>query len=123
MQQNLMELMLSTGHISGSNAAYVEDLYESYLSDPESIPGQWKDYFSSLPPINGSSAPDVSHSEIRKDFKALSKRSRFTPVLSNDAVVNSEHERKQVQVMLLISQYRVRGHQKAKLDPLGLMPR
>ncbi|HAG72086.1 MAG TPA: hypothetical protein DCL66_07755, partial [Gammaproteobacteria bacterium] len=38
MQQNLMELMLSTGHISGSNAAYVEDLYESYLSDPDSIP-------------------------------------------------------------------------------------
>jgi 2-oxoglutarate dehydrogenase E1 component len=123
MQQNLMELMLSTGHISGSNAAYVEDLYESYLSDPGSIPDQWKDYFSSLPPVNGSSAPDVSHSEIRKDFKALSKRSRFTPVLSNDAVVNSEHERKQVQVMLLISSYRVRGHQKAKLDPLGLMPR
>lgn len=123
MPQNLMELMLSTGHISGSNAAYVEDLYESYLSDPDSIPEQWKDYFSSLPATNGSNAPDVSHSDIRKDFKALSKRSRFTPVLSNDAVVNSEHEGKQVQVMLLISSYRVRGHQKAKLDPLGLMHR
>ncbi|MFT7015921.1 MAG: 2-oxoglutarate dehydrogenase E1 component, partial [Pseudohongiellaceae bacterium] len=103
MQQNMMEFMLSSGHISGSNAAYVEDLYESYLTDPDSIPEQWKDYFTSLPPINGSTVPDVSHAAIRKDFKALSKRSRFTPILSNDAVVNSEHERKQVQVMLLIS--------------------
>lgn len=122
MQQNLMELMLSTGHISGSNAAYVEELYESFLNDPDSIPSEWKDYFSSLP-SSGGAAPDVSHSEIRKDFKALSKRSRFTPVLSNDAVVNSEHESKQVKVMLLISSYRFRGHQKAKLDPLGLMHR
>lgn len=123
MQMSLMELMQSTGHISGSNAAYVEDLYESYLSDPDSIPAEWKEYFSSLPSGNGANGPDISHSEIQKDFKALSKRSRFTPVLSNDAVVNSEHESKQVQVMLLISSYRVRGHQKAKLDPLGLMHR
>src|SRR5690606_17492555 len=37
--------------------------------------------------------------------------------------VNSEHENKQVQVLHLISSYRVRGHQKAALDPLSLMHR
>ena len=44
-------------------------------------------------------------------------------MLSNDAVVHSEHESKQVQVLQLISSYRVRGHQKADLDPLSLMYR
>src|SRR5690606_14537947 len=34
-----------------------------------------------------------------------------------------EHEAKQVNVVQLISSYRVRGHQQAQLDPLGLMPR
>ena len=37
--------------------------------------------------------------------------------------MHSEHESKQVQVLQLISSYRVRGHQKADLDPLSLMYR
>ncbi|MDD9960098.1 MAG: 2-oxoglutarate dehydrogenase E1 component [Gammaproteobacteria bacterium] len=123
MQDNLMEVMWSTGHLSGSNAEYVEELYEQFLSDPDSIPQQWRDFFESLPSTDGSSAPEVSHAEIKKDFEALGKVSRYKQVLSNDAVINSEHERKQVQVLQLISSYRVRGHQKAALDPLSLMHR
>lgn len=123
MQDNLMEIMWSTGHLSGSNAEYVEELYEQFLSDPDSIPKQWRDFFESLPAENGSSASEVSHAKIKKDFEALGKVSRYKQVLSNDAVINSEHERKQVQVLQLISSYRVRGHQKAKLDPLSIMYR
>lgn len=123
MQDSIMELMWSTGHLSGSNAAYVEELYESYLTDKESVPEEWRSFFETLPSVNGDSGSEVSHQQIRKEFEALGKRSRFAPVLSNEDIVNSEHERKQVNVMLLISSYRVRGHQKAKLDPLGIMPR
>ena len=123
MHDSTMEIMWSTGHLSGSNADYVGELYESFLSDPDSIPLQWRDFFVSLPSAGGNGQPDVSHSEIQKDFKALAKVSRYAQVLSNDAVVNSEHESKQVQVLQLISSYRVRGHQKAKLDPLSIMHR
>jgi len=123
MQDSLMEALWASGHLSGSNAAYVEELYESYLADPDSIPQQWRDFFETLPTVNGGQHADVSHSKIQKDFKQLGKISRYAPVLSNDAVVNSEHEHKQVQVLLLISSYRVRGHQKASLDPLGIMHR
>ena len=123
MQDKLMEVMWSTGHLSGSNVQYVENLYESFLSDPASIPEQWRELFQSLPAINGSDEVEVSHAEIKKDFIALGKISRYKQVLSNDAVVNSEHESKQVQVLQLISSYRVRGHQKASLDPLSLMHR
>lgn len=123
MHDSLMEIMKGTGHLSGSNADYVEGLYESFLVDPKSIPPQWHDFFQSLPPANGGNDPEVSHANIRKDFKAHGRISRYTQILSNDAVVNSAHESKQVQVLLLISSYRVRGHQKAKLDPLSLMYR
>ena len=123
MQDKLMEAMWSTGHLSGSNVQYVENLYEDFLSDPASIPGQWRELFQSLPAINGADEEEVSHAEIKKDFIALGKTSRYKQVLSNDAVVNSEHESKQVQVLQLISSYRVRGHQKASLDPLSLMHR
>jgi len=123
MHDNLMEVMWSSGHLSGSNAGYVEELYEDFLNDPDSIPQQWRDFFQSLPAAAAAGPAEVSHAEIRKDFKALAKVSRYKQVLSNDAVVNSEHEGKQVQVLQLISSYRIRGHQKAKLDPLSIMPR
>ena len=123
MQDSMMEVLWSSGHLSGSNASYVEDLYEEFLSDPDSTPQQWRDFFESLPATNGDKQRDVSHAEIRRDFRALGKVSRYQQVLSNDAVVNSEHEGKQVQVLQLISSYRVRGHQKASLDPLSIMPR
>lgn len=39
------------------------------------------------------------------------------------SAVSSEHERRQIGVLQLIAAYRNRGHQKAKLDPLGLAKR
>ena len=123
MHDSLMEIMWSTGHLSGSNAEYVEELYEQFLVNPSSIPEQWQNFFASLPSASGDGRPEVSHSQIEKDFKALGRVSRYAQVLSNDAIVNSEHESKQVQVLQLISSYRVRGHQKADLDPLSIMHR
>ncbi len=37
--------------------------------------------------------------------------------------MSSEHEKKQVEVLRLIQAYRMRGHQAAQLDPLGLWQR
>lgn len=118
-----MQQLWDSGHLSGANAEYVEALYESYLEDPASVPDQWSVFFAELPAGSENGRGDISHARIQQDFKTLGKRSRYIPLLSNDAIVNSEHESKQVQVMQLISSYRVRGHQKAALDPLGLMHR
>ncbi len=123
MQESIMEHMWKTGHLSGGNASYVEQIYDQFLQDPGSVPQEWRNYFESLPQISDSRESDISHLEIQKYFKELGKTSRFKPLLSDDAVVNSEHENKQVQVLHLISSYRVRGHQKARLDPLNLMRR
>lgn len=123
MHDSIMELMWSTGHLSGGNAEYVEQLYDQYLKDPAQVSDEWRQYFDALPKLVEKSSSDVSHREIQEYFRRLGKTSRFMPVLSNDVVVNSEHENKQVQVLHLISSYRVRGHQKAALDPLALMHR
>ena len=123
MHDGLVELTWKSGHISGSSAAYVEELYEEFLTDPLLISEQWREYFESLSAPNRDDHSDVSHAQIKKHFKALGKASRYARVPSNEEIVNSEHETKQVEVLLLISSYRVRGHQKAKLDPLGLMHR
>ena len=127
MYNSVMEAMWSTGHLSGVNAEYVEQLYEQFLTNPDAVPGEWKQFFAALPATgsngNGNGEPDVSHAAIRKDFRSLARDSRYAQVLSNEDIVDSEHEHKQVQVVQLISSYRERGHQKAGLDPLGLMHR
>ncbi|CAM3633530.1 2-oxoglutarate dehydrogenase E1 component [Parendozoicomonas haliclonae] len=122
MQDSVMQRMWQSAHISGGNAAYVEEMYERYLRDPNSVPEQWRDYFASLPQVEGVGVQDVPHSTVRENFLHLARnRHRVQPVAAS--AVSSEHEKKQVQVLRLISSYRIRGHQKAKLDPLGLMTR
>ena len=111
----------STSHLSGANAAYIEELYESYLKDPNSVPEQWRDHFDKLPRVNGTEQ-DIPHSTVREHFLYLAKnRNRAQPLVVSS--VSSEHEKKQVKVLQLITGYRVRGHQKSNLDPLGLMDR
>lgn len=123
MQDSIMEQFFSSSHFSGGNAAYVEGLYETYLHNPNGVPEEWRSFFDSLPHVNGFSGADSSHETIRSHFELLGrKRSRPLPAPGSGGV-NVEHERKQVKVLQLIASYRERGHQKANLDPLGLMVR
>jgi 2-oxoglutarate dehydrogenase E1 component len=121
MQESVMQRMWDSAHLSGGNAAYVEELYELYLHDPNAVPDEWRTYFQKLP-ADGSSVTDVSHSTVRDHFVLLAKNQRRAQPVSAGSV-SSEHEKKQVEVLRLIQAYRMRGHQAATLDPLGLWQR
>ena len=123
MQESIMELLWSTSHISGGNAAYAEDLYDTYLHDPSAVPEEWRSYFDRLPRVDGVVTQDTPHSTIREHFELLG-RSRARPLAApGSGGANIERELKQIKVVQLISSYRFRGHQKAALDPLSLMER
>ncbi|MEC8429355.1 MAG: thiamine pyrophosphate-dependent enzyme, partial [Pseudomonadota bacterium] len=109
--------------ISGGNAAYVEELYDQYLYDPNSVPEEWRSYFEQLPRVEGVVTQDTPHSVVREHFELLGKNRARPLAAPGSGGANIEHERKQVKVVQLISSYRSRGHQKAALDPLGLMVR
>ncbi|HEY3487863.1 MAG TPA: 2-oxoglutarate dehydrogenase E1 component, partial [Gammaproteobacteria bacterium] len=113
-----MAALWSNSHFDGGNAPYLEELYEQFLRDPDSLPGQWRKFFSQLPQVNGG-GHDIPHSEIRHYFRELAKR----PAAGGGAhksIEAPELERKQEQVFALIEAYRFLGHRKAKLDPLEL---
>ena len=116
-----MQRMWDSSHIAGGSAAYVEDMYERYLRDPNTVEQQWREFFEKLPPINGVGA-DVPHSTIQESFVLLARQHQSTRPIPTSSV-SSDHERKQVQVLRLISAYRIRGHQQADIDPLGVMKR
>ena len=120
MQESVMQRMWDSAHLSGGNAAYVEELYELYLHDPNAVPEEWRTYFQKLP-SGGSASADVSHSTIRDHFVLLA---RTSAVLSlSPQVLSAASMKKQIEVLRLIEAYRVRGHQAAQLDPLGLQQR
>ncbi|MFL0809716.1 MAG: 2-oxoglutarate dehydrogenase E1 component [Agarilytica sp.] len=120
MQENSMEFLWSTSHISGGNAAYVEEVYEAYLKDPNSVTQEWRDYFEKLPRVNGAVGNDVPHSEIIEYFELLGRNRARPMVAPGQDSANIAHERKQVEVVQLVNAYRLSGHQKAHLDPLNL---
>ncbi len=123
MHEGIMELMWKSSHLSGGNLAYVEDLYETYLRDPNAVPQEWRDEFDKLPQVQDTVTQDIPHSTVREHFLYLSKNQRASAQAAPVSSVSSEHEKKQVRVLRMINAFRVRGHQVAKIDPLGLLER
>ena len=57
----MMNQLFGTSHLFGGNAPFVEELYENYLDNPASVPGEWRDYFDKLAQLPGTVARDVPH--------------------------------------------------------------
>ncbi len=122
MHESIMEQLWRTSHLQGGNLAYVEDLFENYLKDPNSVPEEWRKYFDQLPGVPGDHRPDIPHRDIREQFRHISQNQRhYSPAQGPTNITDAE--KKQVRVLQMINAYRFRGHQKAQLDPLGIRRR
>jgi len=114
MQNSAMKPWLDSSWLAGANQSYIEQLYEDFLTDPDSVDAVWRSMFQQLP--GTGMKPEQFHSTTREYFRRLAKdASRYTSSVS-DPETNS----KQVKVLQLINAFRFRGHQHANLDPLGL---
>ncbi len=114
MQNGAMKAWLDSSYLSGSNQSWIEQLYEDFLTDPDSVDANWRSMFQQLPGTGVK--PDQFHSKTRDYFRRLAKdASRYTSSISDP-----DTNVKQVKVLQLINAYRFRGHQHANLDPLGL---
>ena len=102
-----------SSHISGGHSAYLENMYELYLENPDQLSSEWVVFFENLEPkgINGNR---VSHKQIVDEFRNLSRSANLSGNIP---------DARQSKVIRLIQSYRNRGHQKANLDPLGIMDR
>ncbi|MEI7531129.1 MAG: 2-oxoglutarate dehydrogenase E1 component [Betaproteobacteria bacterium] len=114
----MMQSYLGTSYLFGGNAPYVEELYETYLSDPASVPENWRNYFDSvqhLPSVDGTNKKDVAHAPIVASF---AERAKLGPIRVVNDSADSELGRKRVAVQQLIATYRNVGTRWADLDPL-----
>ena len=123
MAESFMERMRRSSHLAGNNVAYIEALYETFLDDPNQVPGEWRDYFEKLPRVEGAVKGDVPHSAIIQHFERLGRNRLKARPERESTLVETTHELKQMRVQDLISAYRHRGHKKANIDPLSMMER
>src|SRR5436305_12072856 len=104
-----MTEFLSSSTLFGSNAPFIEELYDRYLADPTSVDAEWRSYFDEL----RGGAADVPHAPVIASFIELARNKKVA-----GAMVDSTTMHKQVLVLRLISKFRTLGMLHADLDPL-----
>ena len=68
---------LNNSYLFGGNAPFIEELYEKYLSNPQSIPEAWRDYFDRVQDLPGATDTDVAHAPVVESFVQRAKRGEF----------------------------------------------
>jgi 2-oxoglutarate dehydrogenase E1 component len=114
----MMQQSSASSYLFGGNAPYVEELYESYLDNPGSVPDNWRAYFDGMqnvPAVDGTSKPDVAHAPVVASF---AERAKAGPIRTLSASFDTEMGRKRVAATQLVAAYRFLGSRWANLDPL-----
>ncbi|MET0294399.1 MAG: 2-oxoglutarate dehydrogenase E1 component, partial [Phenylobacterium sp.] len=130
------EVLAETSFLYGGNAAFVEDLYAKWLVAPETVEPSWRAFFASLqdrtddfkakpqwvaPPAPAArpdwlSAIDGLWPAVQaKVEKGVEQRA---PQASPDAIRAATLD--SLRAIMMIRAYRMRGHLRANLDPLGI---
>ncbi len=113
MGQSLSDLYKYSA-LFGGNAAVVEQFYEQYLEDPNSVEPGWQTFFKG---ISQGSTSDVAHGPIRKALAEQARMQRGVTAVTGDDLGNLGD---QSAVLRLINNYRLHGYLCAQLDPLNL---
>ncbi|MFZ0609877.1 MAG: 2-oxoglutarate dehydrogenase E1 component, partial [Xanthobacteraceae bacterium] len=133
-----------TSFLYGGNAAYIDNLYARYETDPKSVDAEWQAFFQSLkddagdvaknadgpswgrpdwPPLPGGdlvAALDGNWAETGKAIDAKVKGQAQTRGVEITSAEVERSTRDSIRALMLIRAYRARGHFHANLDPLGL---
>ena len=111
----MMKELLANSYLFGSNAPFIEALYEAWLKDPAAVEPRWREYFDALQRAEGGIA-DVSHFDVQDRFARLAREPRAagTTVVINRPQLGE----KQFAVLQLITAHRFLGVRHADIDPL-----
>ncbi len=110
----LLKLFQESSAFYGSNATFIEGLYEQYLDDPDTVSESWQEKFTAL---HNGATHETAHSPIVDRFEKLAKATQGR--LAKLQGFTEESVKKQSAVARLINHYSVRGHQIAANNPLG----
>ncbi len=93
--------MKDFSYVANATPAYIDELYQRFQQDPETVEAGWRDFFRGF---------DFAHSG---NGDGQNGATATAPI---DAVQIS----KELKVLAMIKAFRVRGHMEADINPLGL---
>ncbi len=109
-------------HLFGSNAPFIEAIYDEYLHNPNSVERAWREYFDKLGK-QPDSAIQIQSQVVTSSASITSTAKSFVPesqATIPEVIVADSNDRRQVAVLQLINTHRYLGLSLAKLDPLGI---
>ncbi len=121
---------LDLSFLNGANAPFMAELYARYLGDPSAVDASWRSYFDQLHDDAGAAVQDAQGpSWAPRSTRVIGAVDPSAPGKpSAKAATTPAHSAADVRAatldslraIMLIRAYRIRGHLRAKLDPLGL---
>ncbi|XP_053979500.1 2-oxoglutarate dehydrogenase complex component E1 isoform X5 [Hylaeus volcanicus] len=110
--------------LNGSSSSYVEEMYNAWLQDPNSVHVSWDSFFRSStagagPGLAYQAPPSLapSHNQIPLGaLLPLGGGSQLSQIPINEKIIDDH-----LAVQAIIRSYQARGHLVADLDPLGIM--
>ncbi|HTM60082.1 MAG TPA: 2-oxoglutarate dehydrogenase E1 component [Burkholderiales bacterium] len=119
---SVMRQFIDNSYLFGGNAPFIEELYEKYLANPQSVPDEWRDYFDRMQALPGSTVKDIARAPVEQSFVERARAGVFggTKQLRAEPVTS---ERLQVAALLLVTAYRISGARWATVDPLKRVTR
>ena len=103
-------------YIANAHVSYVDELYHSYKSDPESIDSSWKEFFDGFDfALTNYASDDDSQPEVLTSGVTPAKNGALaTP----GSIMDMEQLPKEIKVRALIHAHRSRAHLRSKTNPV-----
>src|SRR3984885_15073628 len=135
----LNEVLAETSFLYGGNAGFVEDLHARWAANPSSVEPSWRAFFESIRDkagevVEAATQPSWTPEPIAEprpewlsaidgmwpamDAKLTERIVERAPTASPDEVRARTLD--SLRAIMMIRAYRMRGHLRANLDPLGL---
>ena len=90
-----MKQFLDNSYLFGGNAPFIEDLYEKYLVNPQSVPEEWREYFDRMQVLPGRPSIVLDVAQIRRWATAYGPHVTYVAVdgARHDVVLSREEPR------------------------------
>ena len=133
------EIFEKTSFLHGTNSAFIEQMYEKYLHNPLSVPTDWQTFFSGISDQSSNEMKDASWSEYKDiksnngdlvlaidgnwpdEVRSFENELKFSNAINIHEGTSKNATLDSIRAIMMIRAYRIRGHLKANLDPLGLI--
>ncbi|AZL15612.1 2-oxoglutarate dehydrogenase E1 component [Rickettsiales endosymbiont of Stachyamoeba lipophora] len=115
-----MSLNDKNSYLFGSNAIYIEEIYQKYLTNPASVDLSWQEFFNSHQDKLEHVTKNVEGPSWHKRGVTVTKITEDVAPVTAQSKTVSNSEILYFKAILMIEAFRAKGHYLAELDPLQL---